>query len=438
MKTLLIISYGYPPIASPAALRMAKFAQYLPDFGWRVAVVTSKDGYSMSQGGLASPGEDEGLVLRVADSFAGQAKRSYSGADPNASAKGVKARIKALMRKTARQVLIPDRDIVWYPGALKTAEEAVGKFRPDAVLSTSPNPTNHLVAAKIARRHALPHIMDFRDLWTLEPGYHRAGLRGQFERRLERKMVDAAHAILTVSPAMARQVKQAWPKLADNVHVVMNGYDEADFSDHMALHPEADQPFTLIYAGQFLGGERDPSVVLDAIAALSERRVATPETLRFDVYGPKEAWFQAEVDRRRIGNFVHSHGSVPYNQVPPALMRSDALVVITRTLPGSESELTTKLFDYMAARREIVAVAPDGYDLANVVDGLGNAVRFSPGDSEAAVAWLEERLQQHKTGELDRRPVAMMDRDPATAAYSRKELAGKLAGIANEIVRQRG
>ncbi|HED11421.1 MAG TPA: group 1 glycosyl transferase, partial [Caldithrix abyssi] len=44
MKTVLIISYYWPPAGGPGVQRPLKFARYLHELGWKVVVLTVKDG----------------------------------------------------------------------------------------------------------------------------------------------------------------------------------------------------------------------------------------------------------------------------------------------------------------------------------------------------------------------------------------------------------
>lgn len=45
LKKLLIISYHFPPDAEVGGIRVAKFARYLPEFGYEPYVSTVKDRY---------------------------------------------------------------------------------------------------------------------------------------------------------------------------------------------------------------------------------------------------------------------------------------------------------------------------------------------------------------------------------------------------------
>ena len=41
MKKVLILSYYFPPLGMGGTQRAAKFAKYLPEFGWEPTVVTT-------------------------------------------------------------------------------------------------------------------------------------------------------------------------------------------------------------------------------------------------------------------------------------------------------------------------------------------------------------------------------------------------------------
>jgi hypothetical protein len=111
-----------------------------------------------------------------------------------------------------------------------------------------------------------------------------------------------------------------------------------------------------------------------------------------------------------------------------------ALLVITRALPGSESEMTTKLFDYLCARRRIVLFAPDHYDIAAVGDRLSLCTRLRPGDEEGAIAFLRGEMAALADGRLDRSAACDRPEDPKAASFSRRALSGRLAKVLDAVV----
>jgi glycosyltransferase involved in cell wall biosynthesis len=438
MRTVVIVSYAFPPISSPAALRMAKFATYLPDFGWSAAVVTSDNGYSRAIGGLEEPETVAGRVVRVGEASIGPLKRwlqpptAAQGENEKSNpGEGVVARLKSLIRRLGSTVLIPDREIFWLGAAARATEVAARRFGAAAVLSTSPNPSNLLVADRAARCLSLPHVVDFRDLWT--PG-QRHGLRHRVESRWEREILCRAAAALVVSPTMSRQLTAAYPWLEERIHIVPNGFDEVDFAPAAHLRPKSGSRYTLVYAGGFAGGRRDPSVLLRAIRRLRNEGVITPANFRFDVYGTPEPWLSARIAEIGLRELVVQRGRIFYDQVPTVLALADALLVITQLLPGSEGEMTTKLFDYLGARRRILLFAPDHYDIAAIGDRLSLCTRLSPDDEKGAIAFLRGEMAALADGRLDRSAAQDRQEDPEAAYFSRRALSGRLANVLDTVV----
>ncbi len=138
MKTLLMISYGYPPMGSPGALRVAKFAKYLPDLRWNPVIITPKNGYCRIQGGMDDHLDLSGVeVIRTFDF--GRLKRTAVSVGKERIAGPKKSWL-------AKSLLIPDRDITWYPFAYYAATKRIRAGSVDAVYSTSPSITNHVMA----------------------------------------------------------------------------------------------------------------------------------------------------------------------------------------------------------------------------------------------------------------------------------------------------
>lgn len=65
MRQVLMISYDFPPMNGPGALRIAQFAKHLPQAGWEPIIVTVHDGYSSRPLDSASSNQVQARVLRV-------------------------------------------------------------------------------------------------------------------------------------------------------------------------------------------------------------------------------------------------------------------------------------------------------------------------------------------------------------------------------------
>ena len=375
-----MVSNCYPPMASPGALRSAKFAKYLPDFGWEPVVLSPRGGWSSAMG-LAPV---EGVrVVRTAhlggmEAAAATAVKSGSG--------GAKAKVV----RALRGVVYPDRVGPWYPFALAAGVRLLRGERFDALYSTAPSLVNHAAAMHLSRMFGVPWVADFRDLWTLAPFYTGTGMRARLDRRLERRIMRYADAVVTVSNQCADAFRGAYPEQADKLHVIRNGYDPDDLPP---AAPPPPGPFVLTYAGMFYGGRRDPGGLFRAIAALRDEGVATPERFRMDIVGDPDPVVLRMVDETGVAGLVRHTGRLPYAETMQRLAASSALCVITLRDDGSQGEMTTKLFEYIGVGRPILALAVPGSELGEVVSSGGLGAVFSHGDAAGMAAWLRGRMR---------------------------------------------
>jgi glycosyltransferase involved in cell wall biosynthesis len=100
-------------------------------------------------------------------------------------------------------------------------------------------------------------------------------------------------------------------------------------------------------------------VALDAIAALCRDR---PDlALAVDIYGRGDAegpWAERAVALGlRLGDTVRFHGRIPIDDVPAALAGADIGLAPTRRTEFTDFSLSTKIFEYGAMGKPVVATA---------------------------------------------------------------------------------
>jgi glycosyltransferase involved in cell wall biosynthesis len=380
VKRVLMVSNCYPPMASPGALRSAKFAKYLPEFGWEPVVLSPRGGWSSAMG----MAEVDGVrVVRTAhlgavEAVAAGAVKSQSG--------GAKAKVV----RALRTFVYPDRVGPWYPFALAAGVRLMRAERFDALYSTAPSLVNHAAAMHLSRMFGVPWVADFRDLWTLAPFYTATGTRARLDRRLEGRIMRHADAVATVSNQCAEAFRGEYPDAADKVHVIRNGYDPDDLPP---AAPPPPGPFVLTYAGMFYAGRRDPSGLFAALAALRAEGALPPEGFRMDIIGDPDPVVLRMVDEAGVGDLVRHTGRLSYAETLARLSASSALCVITFTDDGAQGEMTTKLFEYIGVGRPILALAIPGSELGEVVSSGGLGGVFGHGDVAGIAAWLRGRMR---------------------------------------------
>jgi len=181
---VLIVSHFFPPHGGGGVHRALAWARHLPAFGWDVTVLAAGlRGYWVEDPSLLARVPAATEVLRV-DAATGVALwRAAAGARGAAQGVRTDGPVKAL----ARFFLLPDSYRAWAAPAVRAGRARLARGDIDAVLSTSPPETAHLVGETLARHAHLPWVADFRDPWValhyrrpptpLHAALHRAAAR---------------------------------------------------------------------------------------------------------------------------------------------------------------------------------------------------------------------------------------------------------------------
>src|SRR5690606_39192818 len=182
-------SYHFPPVGGAGVQRPAKFAQYLPEFGWDVTVLTCAN--------ATAPVRDDSLVETLPEGSTRLAVRSYepasavSALNPEAMQSEQAAWRRAarkLVLATARTILQPDPQVLWHLPAYRAIRRHLAAVPHHAVLATAPPYSSLLLGARIARHARLPFFADFRDEWEISQDHIETASRGAFSRRVQRRM----------------------------------------------------------------------------------------------------------------------------------------------------------------------------------------------------------------------------------------------------------
>ncbi len=177
MKRLLFVTYYFPPSGGPGVQRSLKFVKYLPEFGWKVTVLT------VDPADAAYPDLDPGLEAeiptgtavirtRARDPYAAYAKMMGVNKGTVVGVGFLSKHQTGFREKLARWIranlFLPDARVGWTSFAKKAALDEVAAGDYHALLSTGPPHSAHLIAQAVKRETGLPWLLDLRDAWPPE------------------------------------------------------------------------------------------------------------------------------------------------------------------------------------------------------------------------------------------------------------------------------
>lgn len=406
-KRVLIVAFHYPPdLSSSGVLRTLKFSRYLPDSGWLPTVLTVEPKhYETRDSALEAqiPPEVEVHRTRAIDM-----KRTFS-----------------IKGKHFRFTVVPDRFTGWLPFAVTRGRKLIREKQIDAIYSTSPLPTSHLVAMSLQRLTGIPWAADFRDPW-LEPELaDTTSALYRFEQSLCNRVVKRANRLIYTTSQLRDYALRGHESLQPKATVIPNGYDEGDFGATVEGTPDA-APITIAHTGLVDGAYRSPKGVLGALASLIADGEVGPREVRIKFLGPggyaQSADFLNLLDSLKLREVVEATGKVSYQEC--LLQQSQAhILLLLQCGDDTRTMIPAKAFEYLRVGRPVLAVTPEGAT-SELFAATGGAAVVDPQD-ETAMREALRKLIREAHGGVGRPQINRQ----VLESYSRRNLSRQLANV---------
>ncbi|SFR98598.1 Glycosyltransferase Family 4 [Mitsuaria sp. PDC51] len=419
MRRVLMVSFQFPPMAGSSGVQRAlRFAQQLPALGWSPSVLTAHPRAHAHTGDDLL--EEIPPELPVRRAFALDAARhlSIGGRYPGFLA-------------------LPDRWHSWLLGAVPAGLRLIRQTRPDAIWSTYPIPTAHLVGYWLSRLSGLPWVADFRDPMAHD-GYPADPVLWRSFAAVERKVFARAARCTFTTPGAARLYAQRFPAAADRLRVIENGYSEAAFQQaERAVRMEganappstaaapAAGPRVLLHSGVVYPDWRSPARLFEALAAAKVAGRVDAARLRLRLRATAHDDFVLALARRLdVADLVEVAPPLPYADALAEMLRADALLLLQSN--DCNDQIPAKAYEYLRARRPVLTLADLAGDTAQLMRraGLPRIAALEDGPGVAAV--LDRFLDDLFHGR------AALPAASAIAAASRESRTGELARVLDE------
>ena len=423
MKRLLIVTYYWPPTGGSGVQRWVKFAKYLPEFGWQPVIYTPENPERLaSDESLLRDVPDcaEIIRTRITEPYAVYRKLTggkESEVNPvNGQKKGWKQKLSLWVRGNC---FVPDPRVGWVSPSVSYLKRYLAEHPVDAVVTTGPPHSVHLIGRDLKRETGLRWIADFRDPWTQMFYFKHLELGPSAlarHKRLEQSVLDEADLVISVSPP----VRDDFAAMTSTpVHLVTNGFDEDDFAQP-SPEPVADR-FTIVHTGLF-AADGNP---LDLWDALSRKCVTDPQfkrQLRIRLAGKVDAQITEAIRARGLGDNLDLLGYLPHDLTVAEQKAADMLILPLRREPEYAKVLPGKIFEYLASHRPVLGIGQEDGAAATVLREAGSGVMYDWDKVDSISKWIELRWERHLAG--DREPVGS-----GTERFTRRALTESLVKL---------
>jgi len=313
----------------------------------------------------------------------------------------------------------PDHQVGWVRPAVRLGRSLISNNQYDAIVSTSPPISNHLVAKQLSSDFKTPWVADFRDFWTIhkaEEVYHN---NRQVERALKllQTIRQQASFVTAVNLSIAEYVK------ADEV--IYNSYD-SDLARLWQI-PKKSGHFVIGVLGT-LNDICPIEPLLKVVAAVREKAQYFFDKIRLLQVGRVNTeWLQPQlkhydlVDRCDLRLFQKRIDTI-------SILSKASLFYLGLPSPEQKGVIPGRIFTLLASGRPILAAVQPDSEVNRLIDQSCNGFCFSDDNTSSAVDFLCQQITLFETNALDIIPIP-----DYAKGFSSENLAKNFARIFDQL-----
>ena len=427
-KKVLIITYYWPPVGGSGVQRWLKMSRYLKSFGWEPVIYTPENPSFgvVDESQLKDVPQDlEVIKIPIWEPYSFFAKLKgkkgiITASDIRITQK--KSLLDRLFLWFRANLFIPDPRVYWVKPSAKFLPDIIHSNNIDAVITTGPPHSLHLIGRKLKKKTGIKWIADFRDPWTEWDLYEEFPMTKWVRKKqkdLERKVLQEADEVLTTND----YYKSRFEKLGGRpVNVVGNGFDERDFKD---FHKKMTEVFIIRHVG-IIDEMRDPSGFIKAFKLFLANHPG--ENIKMEFIGNVAETFQEKVRHdSAVSSFISFKPYQPHSEIIRLYEDTDVLLLVLTKTKHAGGNIPGKIYEYLASEARILALGPVKGEVAGILQysDAGKVVAHEDikGIREVLEQYYEMRHMMHKNRHVEE--------------FSRRAQSGKVASVLNKNFQQK-
>ncbi len=430
MKKVLIITYYWPPSGGAGVMRWLKMAKYLPENGWQPIIYTpsNPDSGVFDYSLMKDIHEDTEVIktpiwepYNLYKKITGKSKNTKfsAGYIIEMSHASIFSRLSVFLRGN---FMIPDPRLFWIKPSVRYLKKYLQNNEVDLIVTTGPPHSMHLIGLGLRKKFEITWLADFRDPWTKIAFYHKLNLMKRANKKhhkLERKVLESADIITTVSPGCAKDLEFTNSK---KVNVVHNGYDP---DDYIFDDTKLDEDFTITHLGS-LTSDRNPDSFWRVLGELVKSDITFKQKLKIQTIGYTDKVVFDSIKENGLLDNLNSIKTVSHHEGLTILKKSQLLLLPINISPFSIGILPGKMYEYLAVKRPIIAIGPKNGDFIKIIEDSKAGKTFTPDEAKGMEIAIKSYFKKFINKEL-------IIETQNSEQFSRKYLIKKLLKIVESI-----
>jgi len=428
-KKVLILTYYWPPAGGAGVQRWLKFVKYLSQMGFEPHIYTPEN--------PEAPAFDDSLLKDIPSNAKiikkpiwepfnifkklTKTKGNFNAGFLSEEKKNKEKWTEKLAMFVRANIFIPDAKMFWIRPSTRFLKKYIQDEKIELIISTGPPHSLHLIALKLKQKLGVKWIADFRDPWTKIDFYKDLPTLDSVDKRhhkLEKEVLQKADKIIVVGAQMKKEFQETLP-LA-NIEVITNGFDS-----EIVQNAILDKKFSILHVGS-INADRSHESFYKALHDLLQKIEGLKDFLELRLVGKVDFTVREYILKYQLEKFTEFVNYVPYTEISKIQQRAHILYLPVNNTPNAKGILTGKLFEYLAAKRPIIAQGPQDGDLAQILKETNAGFIFNFEDEVLIKMEIERQFQLFLKNETDFNSQGI-------EKYSRKNLSEKLVEILNAV-----
>ncbi|MBO3697995.1 glycosyl transferase [Roseivirga sp. E12] len=401
-RPILIVTYYWPPSGGAGVQRWLKFTKYLTEFGWDPIIFTPENpDFDQRDSSLEKDINPAIEVLKfpiwepysLFKRLTGK-KELKQGQILESKNTGWAKKISVWLRGN---FFIPDPRIFWVKPASNYLLSILETNEIKHFITTGPPHSVHLIGKRLKLRNpALTWIADFRDPWSqwdILKQMHISSFVWKKHLKLEQEVLKVSDAILATGPTAANEFKALGARRA---HFVTNGFDLEDVGEKKVEQPTTE--FVVSHVGM-LSKNRNPENLWSVLDELCEDQTFY-EALNLKLTGILSTEVQDAISAYpRLKERLSTQDSIPHDKVYQEYLSSNLLLLVQTNDDGAASQLPGKLFEYLSAKRPVLAIGRQDNDISKIIQSCSAGESFQYDSRDELKAFIQGEFEDWKSGD---------------------------------------
>ncbi len=426
MKRVLVITYYWPPAGGPGVQRWLKFVTYFKEFGIDpIVFIPDNPHYPITDESIGSELPEGIQIIRF------PIKEPYGFANL-ISKKKITQVSSGIITKRKQSVLekvllwirgnffIPDARIGWVKPSINFLRNFITDHHVEAIITSGPPHSLHLIGKSLKEETGIKWVADFRDPWTTIH-YHKS-LR--LTKRAQKKHIALESEVLTKADHVvvtSATTKKEFQKITQTpIEVITNGYDS---NDNFKLN--LDIKFTLSHIGSLLSN-RNPIILWEALSELCSENPEFSKDLLIQLAGSVSDAILISIQKYGLMDQCVALGYLSHQKAIQLQYNSQVLLLIEMNLPETKAIIPGKLFEYLAAKRPILAIGPVDSDVEKIIEESNSGSYFGYSEKEKLKKQISLFYSEYREGHLTLNSKGL-------SKFSRKTLTSKMSDLIKSL-----